>query len=59
MYFTMNLKPQLGVRYCINSASIKFIPYEKMKELGYGDFLNLFVPLLTILKYFSNIILFY
>ncbi len=31
-----------GVRYCINSASIKFIPYEKMKELGYGDLLHLF-----------------
>ena len=31
-----------GVRYCINSASIKFIPYEKMKELGYEDLLSLF-----------------
>ena len=27
-------------RYCINSASLKFIPKEKMEELGYGDFLN-------------------
>ncbi len=25
-----------GVRYCINSASIKFIPYENMEVEGYG-----------------------
>ncbi|MFL8970007.1 bifunctional peptide-methionine (S)-S-oxide reductase MsrA/peptide-methionine (R)-S-oxide reductase MsrB [Helcococcus kunzii] len=25
-----------GLRYCINSASIKFIPLEKMKDEGYG-----------------------
>ena len=25
-----------GVRYCINSAALRFIPYEKMDELGYG-----------------------
>lgn len=25
-----------GLRYCINSASIKFIPIEKMDEEGYG-----------------------
>ncbi len=25
-----------GLRFCINSASIKFIPYDKMDELGYG-----------------------
>lgn len=28
-----------GLRYCINSASIKFIPLEKMEEEGYGDFI--------------------
>lgn len=31
-----------GVRYCINSASLRFIPYEKMEEEGYGEYLHLF-----------------
>lgn len=31
-----------GLRYCINSASLRFIPVEKLKEEGYAQFLELF-----------------
>lgn len=31
-----------GLRYCINSASLKFIPVEELKEAGYEEFLPLF-----------------
>lgn len=30
-----------GLRYCINGASIRFIPYEKMDEEGYSEFKNI------------------
>jgi peptide-methionine (R)-S-oxide reductase len=30
------------LRYCINSAALRFIPVEKLKEEGYGQFLPLF-----------------
>jgi peptide methionine sulfoxide reductase msrA/msrB len=31
-----------GLRYCINSASLRFIPLENMEEAGYGRYLALF-----------------
>jgi peptide methionine sulfoxide reductase MsrB len=30
-------------RYCINSASLRFIPVEEMEKAGYGDYLQPFV----------------
>lgn len=33
---------QGGLRYCINSASLRFIPLEKLEAEGYGDYRKLF-----------------
>ena len=32
-----------GMRYCINSESLKFIPVEEMEQAGYGQYLAPFV----------------
>jgi peptide methionine sulfoxide reductase msrA/msrB len=32
-----------GLRYCINSASLRFIPKEDLKKEGYEEYLKLFV----------------
>lgn len=33
---------QGGLRYCINSAALRFIPKDKLVEEGYGSFTTLF-----------------
>lgn len=35
-------KDRGGLRYCMNSAAMKFIPKEDMKEQGYENYLHLF-----------------
>ncbi len=31
-----------GQRFCVNSAALRFIPVDKLKEEGYGQYLSLF-----------------
>jgi peptide methionine sulfoxide reductase MsrB len=35
-------KDRGGLRYCINSASLRFVPVEEMENLGYEEFIKVF-----------------
>ena len=34
-----------GLRYCLNSAALRFIPVSKLEQEGYGEYLDLFKAL--------------
>lgn len=40
--FTDGPKDRGGLRYCMNSASLRFIPKEELEKEGYGEYLQLF-----------------
>jgi peptide methionine sulfoxide reductase MsrB len=33
-------KDRGGMRYCMNSAALRFVPFAEMEKEGYGDYIN-------------------
>ena len=40
--FTDGPKDRGGLRYCMNSASMRFVAKENLEQEGYGEYLKLF-----------------
>ena len=40
--FTDGPKDKGGLLYCMNSASLRFVPLEKLKDEGYEDYMKLY-----------------
>ena len=39
---TMAHREEGGLRYCINSAALRFVPYDELEAEGYGRYKKLF-----------------